>query len=102
MQSYFEDELEFIGFEWDEAKAATDVLKHGIDFADAISAFDGPMLVAETVRLGEARKLALGSCRGLIVAIVFVQRGDRIRLISVRRARSYEKEAWHDRFSKGA
>jgi uncharacterized protein len=93
--------LEFAGFEWDEAKAVANLQKHGIDFADAIAAFDGPMLVTDSVRSGEARKVALGSCDGAIVAIVFVLRDERIRLISVRHARSYEREAWNDRFSKG-
>ena len=89
-------------FEWDEAKAASNLLKHGIDFVDAIEAFDGPLLVTPSPRSGEARRLALGSCRGLVIAIIYVQRGDRIRLISARRARLYKKEAWHDRYPQDA
>jgi len=32
-----------LGFEWDEAKNAANIRKHGIDFADVINIFDHPM-----------------------------------------------------------
>lgn len=89
-------------FEWDEAKADANLAKHGIDFVDAMLAFEGPMLVQTSPRSGEPRKVGLGICHGLIVAIVFVERGGRVRLISARRARTYEREAWHDRFAQGS
>lgn len=89
-------------FEWDEGKAAANLAKHGIAFIDAVEAFDGPMLVQASPRAEEPRKVALGLCRGVIVAIIFVERGERVRLISVRRARTYEREAWHDRFAQGS
>lgn len=88
-------------FEWDDTKAAANLAKHGFDFVDAIEAFEGPLLVQASPRGDERRNLALGVCGGLIVAIIYVQRGERIRLISVRRARAYEREAWHDRFAQG-
>jgi uncharacterized DUF497 family protein len=31
-------------FQWDENKAGSNFDKHGIDFADAVGAFDDPML----------------------------------------------------------
>lgn len=89
-------------FEWDEVKAAANLAKHGIDFGDATEAFGGPMLVQPSPRGEERRKLALGLCHGLVVAIIFVERAGRIRLISARRARTYEREAWHDRFAQGS
>ena len=89
-------------YEWDDAKAVANIAKHGIAFVDAIEAFGGPMLVRASPRAEEPRKVALRLCRGLIVAIIFVERGERIRLISVRRARTHEREAWHDRFAQGS
>ena len=32
------------GFEWDVAKNAANVAKHGIDFDDAVRIFEGPVL----------------------------------------------------------
>jgi uncharacterized DUF497 family protein len=29
-------------YEWDEAKAASNLQKHGVDFADAVGVFDDP------------------------------------------------------------
>jgi len=33
-----------MGFEWDAAKNAANMAKHGIDFDDAVRIFDGPVL----------------------------------------------------------
>ena len=32
--------IQAMGFEWDEKKATTNIKKHGIDFADAVTIFD--------------------------------------------------------------
>jgi hypothetical protein len=33
-------------FEWDAAKAAANLAKHGIDFADAMGVFDDPRMIS--------------------------------------------------------
>jgi uncharacterized DUF497 family protein len=47
-----------VQFEWDEAKRATNVSKHGVDFVDAPEMFQGPMLIRPDERktMGRLRK----------------------------------------------
>jgi len=49
-------------FEWDEKKRQTNIIKHRIDFADAIELFKGPSLILEDNRqdYGEERYIAFG------------------------------------------
>ncbi len=78
-----------------EAKSALNATKHGIDFAAAQALWDDPMLLVAPARtLDEPRWLALGRIDGRHWSAVFTMRGDRIRLISVRRARIEEVEAY--------
>ncbi len=35
-----------LNFEWDDAKNASNLNKHGIDFEDATAIWEGPVLVA--------------------------------------------------------
>jgi uncharacterized protein (DUF4415 family) len=55
-----------MAFEWDAAKNAVNIAKHGIDFEDAIRIFEGPVLEKTDVRrdYGEARVIAFGTVEG--------------------------------------
>ena len=86
------------GFEWDAAKNALNLAKHGISLEDAQDIFAGPILVAEDTRreYGEVRKLAIGSLYGLVViVVVYTERAGRIRLISARKANRSERREYH-------
>ena len=74
-------------FEWDEAKRQSNVLKHGIDFRDALNVFDDrPRLVVGSPRRGEVRSLSVAVLDGRLTTVVWAWRGDDvIRIISVRR-----------------
>ncbi len=50
------------GFEWDAAKNAANVAKHGINFEDAARIFEGPVLEQIDIRrdYGEERIIAFG------------------------------------------
>ena len=78
-------------FEWDPSKALANEHKHGIAFADATRAFDGPLLVTPSSRMGEERWLAVGRVHEVAIAVVFTVRGSRCRIISARRAHRREK-----------
>src|SRR3990172_3245345 len=91
-------------FEWDSAKAATNLSKHGVSFEEAASGFadtrglDGPDIEHSSV---EARFLRIGmSALGRILTIAYtvrVRRKDNvevIRIISARRASRREKAAY--------
>lgn len=49
-------------FEWDEDKRRENLLKHGLDFLDAPTLFDGPLLVHLDTReeYGEPRLIGIG------------------------------------------
>jgi hypothetical protein len=80
-------------FEWDENKRRVNLGTHGIDFEDAIAIWDGSELIlpSSQTRHGEERFLAIGECEGRVITVVFTWRGQRIRLISARRARRNER-----------
>lgn len=77
-------------FSWDEAKRRANLRKHGIDFADAERIFRGFTLTAEDTReaYGERRFLTLGLLEDQVVS--HTERGDDIRIISIRKATKYE------------
>jgi uncharacterized DUF497 family protein len=86
-----------VEFEWDDTKAASNYEKHGISFEDAATIFAGPTLVERSDRGGEKRWTAVGRLEGRLITVVFTRRGEsqeRVRIISARRARSYEREAY--------
>jgi uncharacterized DUF497 family protein len=89
-------------YEWDEAKSRENIAKHGIDFADTHRIFEGPMLVRPDDRqdYGEERWIALGDLDGTIVVIVFTQRADRIRVISIRKANRRERKTYQEGLSR--
>ena len=82
-------------FEWNEAKAATNLDKHGIDFEDAIAIFEDPVLEFQSDREGEERWVAIGMIFGRVITVVYTTRHDVYRIISARRARRNEREAYH-------
>ncbi|MBI3302142.1 MAG: BrnT family toxin [Deltaproteobacteria bacterium] len=82
-------------FEWDEAKNAENIRKHGIDFADVPAMFDGPMLIEldEREDYGEDRWSGVGFLRNIVAVVVWTERQDDvIHLISARKATQYERK----------
>jgi uncharacterized protein len=84
-------------FEWDEAKRQANILKHGIDFVDAIRIFEGRFTENEDQRrnYGERRYRAFGVIEDEILHVVYTWRGDRRRIITARRARRNERRAYY-------
>lgn len=80
--------------EWNEAKAASNRRKHGIDFDEAAGSLYGPVLLSRSDRNNEERWVAIGETEGRAIAVVFTWRGDTLRIISARRARKYEERAY--------
>ena len=77
-------------FEWDDNKAESNVLKHGISFEEAVTVFADPYLLFtedSEHSEGEQREWAIGEVEdGSIVVVVFTMRGERVRIISARKA----------------
>lgn len=50
-----------MSYQWDRAKAATNIKKHGIDFADAVSVFaDDLAVTVGDARFSEERFITIG------------------------------------------
>ena len=88
--------LAVAGFEWDEEKSNSNLIKHRIDFEDASQVFYGPVIIKGSNRSNEERWIAIGKSRDRIVAVIFTRRNDLIRIISARHPRPYEKRAYRN------
>lgn len=84
---------------WDEPKRQANLAKHGLDFVGAEDIFDAFMLVFEDDRVayGEARYFALGIKSGRVVALVYTERDDHLRLISLRKATHEQTRYFQER-----
>jgi uncharacterized DUF497 family protein len=84
-------------FEWDDAKAASNVAKHGIAFEEATRAFlDPERLIADDERrdYGERRIRILGKVDDRVLLVVCTWRSEVCRLISARKANAREKRRY--------
>jgi uncharacterized DUF497 family protein len=82
---------------WDPEKAAANLRKHGVDFADAAGVFeDLSALTREDPDVeGEQRFVSVGlDFLGRVLTIVYTYRGVSARLISARRATKRERDAY--------
>ena len=97
----------FIRFEWNEAKAAANLKKHGVSFETAVRAFDDPFALSEQDRIevGEQRWQTLGMVEGhlllLVAHTVFDDEDDGqaveiIRIVSARRADRRERQRYEE------
>jgi uncharacterized DUF497 family protein len=78
-------------FEYDPAKSAANLEKHGIDFDAAQALWADELLLEIPARTAdESRFLIIGRIDDRHWAAVITYRGEAIRIISVRRARSQE------------
>jgi uncharacterized DUF497 family protein len=85
--------LEGIEFEWDSQKAESNLQKHRVRFEEAAEAFLDPFYqVGDASRQGEDRSFILGySLLPRLLLAVYVERGERIRIISARVATRSER-----------
>ena len=88
-------------FEWNEAKAAANLDKHGISFDEGQTVFGDP----DTITLFddqhsdvEDRFIDIGmSANGRILVVVYTENEARIRIISCRRATPKERRQYEQR-----
>lgn len=81
-------------YEWDPAKAMANARKHGVDFADAVIALsdDLAVTISDPASQDEERFVSLGmDPNGRVLVTVFTRRGERIRIISSRKASKGER-----------
>jgi len=70
------------------AKAASNLAKHGISFADAVSVLsDSEALTLDDPHPTEERYITIGTdLLGRVLVVVYTWRGETVRMISARRA----------------
>jgi uncharacterized protein len=86
-----------VEFEYDDAKREWTLRERGLDFAKAERIFTGFNLTFEDERedYGEERYLTYGLLNNVIVACVWTIRGNRRRIISLRKAKKDEREIYN-------
>jgi uncharacterized protein len=86
-------------FEWDDAKAKSNLRKHEIPFEIAKLVFDDAHAFEwadESEDYGEERFNVIGMVSGRLIVITYTMRGDKRRLISARKAEPRDKRRYHE------
>ena len=85
-------------YQWNRDKAATNLRKHGVDFADAVSVFSDDLAITiPDERFDEERFVSIGlDAFGRVLVVVYTLRGDEIRVISARKATRQERRQYEE------
>jgi len=87
-----------MNFEWDKAKARSNLAKHGVSFEEATTVFGDPLSVTirdPTHSQEEDRFVTIGvSSRFDTIIVVHNDRRDAVRIISARRATARERRSY--------
>jgi uncharacterized DUF497 family protein len=92
-------------FEWDPGKARSNLRKHHVSFAEAVSVFADPLariFPDEEHSVEEPREIIIGhSAAKHLLLVCFTEREtDRIRIISARRATRAEQHDYEEHVAK--
>ena len=81
--------------EFDESKSKANKAKHGIDFVEAQALWEDMDLLEIPARTeDEPRMIVIGRIKEKHWSAVVTYRGNRVRVISVRRSRKEERELY--------
>jgi len=85
--------------QWDPEKAAENLRKHGVDFADAETALrDETAMTVPDDHPDEERFVTLGmDALGRLLVVVYEWREEDVRLISARKANRSERRQYEER-----
>jgi uncharacterized DUF497 family protein len=87
-------------FEWDARKARLNEAKHGVSFEEAITVFADPLarIFDDAEHYGsERREIIIGhSARRNLLLVSFVEAGEKVRLISARKATRTERKDYEE------
>ena len=85
-----------LSFEWDKAKARSNLAKHNVSFDEAATVFGDPLSLTipdPAHSQVEDRFVIIGSSyQQKLLVVVHTERGDDIRIISARRASRKERK----------
>ena len=86
-------------FQWNDDKAASNFVKHGVRFEVARDVFKDPFAIEfadDREDYGEDQFLLIGVAGRRLLVVVYTMRDERIRLISARGAQPYEQPLYHE------
>ena len=87
-------------FEWDPAKAAANLLHHGVSFEEAATVFHDPLAKIHDDpdhSATERRDIIVGhSLQGKLLLVSFTDRGSNIRVISARPVTRLERRDYEE------
>jgi uncharacterized DUF497 family protein len=85
-------------FEWDAAKARSNLAKHNVGFEAACLVFDDVFALDRldsADQSGEVRYVLTGMANAVLLTVVYTQRGERMRIISARKATRHEQREYY-------
>ena len=89
-----------MGYDWDQAKAASNLEKHEVSFDEAATVFDDPLYIDfydPDHSIEEHRYLIMGqSTAGRLLIVSYTERDEVIRLISAREMTASERRAYEE------
>ncbi len=89
-----------MAFEWDSRKAEVNFKKHGVRFAEALTAFEDGYAVTsidDESDPSEQRFVTIGlGLKNRVLTVVYCYRGVNIRIISARLAESHERQRYEE------
>lgn len=85
-------------YQWKPDKAAANLRKHGIEFADAVFIFsDDLAITVSDERFDEERFVTIGTdAVGRVLVVIYTLRGNEIRIISARKATRQERHQYEE------
>lgn len=90
-------------YEWNAAKAKANIQKHGVSFNDAATVFLDPLALTypDPHSGGEEREITIGYSAGHeAVFVSHCERGNRVRIISARKAAGRERRQYEEGIGK--
>ena len=90
-------------FEWDEEKRRAILKERSLDFADAFQFFDGRPAIHQPTPSGkDDRRKSIALFDGEFFTVVWMWRGEAIRVISMRRSHEQEERKYRSTYGGGA
>ena len=86
-------------FQWDDRKAASNVVDHSVTFDAARNVFTDPFALDwldESEDYGEDRYAVIGMSEGRLLYVAYTMRGEAIRIISARLAEPQDRRRYHE------
>jgi uncharacterized DUF497 family protein len=92
--------LDYVDYEWDHEKGASNLEKHGVSFEEAATVFDDPLYVDfydPDHSVDEHRYLIMGqSTAGRLLIVSYTETHRVVRVISAREVTAAERRAYEE------